>query len=77
MLSKSRLNRRLHKIDETIWMCLFQVIAQSFKELNQEQEYIIDSFPVPGCDNIRIARCQIYTKEEYRGYSVKNVTFMD
>jgi len=36
--------------------------------LNPGQEYIIDSFPVPGCDNIRIERCKIYTEEEYRGY---------
>ncbi|MBO1347259.1 MAG: hypothetical protein EBE86_007615 [Hormoscilla sp. GUM202] len=68
LLSKSRLNLRLHKIDETTWMCLFQAMAQVFKELNPGQEYIIDSFPVPVYDNIRIDRCKIYTEEEYRGY---------
>ncbi|MBO1346294.1 MAG: hypothetical protein EBE86_002310 [Hormoscilla sp. GUM202] len=61
LLSKSRLNLRLHKIDETTWMCLFQAMAQVFKELNPGQEYIIESFPVPVCDNIRIDRCKIYT----------------
>ncbi|MBC6481590.1 MAG: hypothetical protein GDA56_31385 [Hormoscilla sp. GM7CHS1pb] len=49
-------------------MLLFQVIAQTFKELNSGQEYIIDSFPVPVCDKIRIDRCKIYKQEEYRGY---------
>ncbi|MBC6472295.1 MAG: IS982 family transposase, partial [Hormoscilla sp. GM102CHS1] len=49
-------------------MFLFQVRAQTFNELNPGQEYILDSFPVPVCDNIRIDRCQIYNKEEYRGY---------
>ncbi len=68
LLSKSRFNRRLHNIEEPIWMFFFQVIAQTFKELNPGQEYILDSFPVPVCDNIRIDRCQIYNKEEYRGY---------
>ncbi|MBC6476018.1 MAG: transposase [Hormoscilla sp. GM102CHS1] len=26
---------------------------------------------MPVCDNIRIDRCKIYNKEEYRGYSKK------
>ena len=68
LLSKSIFNRRLHNIGEPIWMFLFQVRAQTFNELNPGQEYILDSFPVPVCDNIRIDRCQIYNKEEYRGY---------
>ncbi|MBO1348698.1 MAG: IS982 family transposase [Hormoscilla sp. GUM202] len=71
LLSKSRFNRRLHNIGEPIWMLLFQVRAQTFKQLNpgQEcQEYILDSFPVPVCDNIRIDRCKIYKQEEDRGY---------
>jgi hypothetical protein len=37
-------------------MLLFQVIAQTFKELNPGKEYILDSLPVPVCDNIRINR---------------------
>ncbi len=49
-------------------MLLFQVIAQTFKELNPDREYIIDSYLVPVCDNIRIDRCKIYKQEEYRGY---------
>ena len=54
LLSKSRFNRKLHNIGEPIWMLLFQVRAQTFKEVNPGQEDIIDSFPVPVCDNIRI-----------------------
>ena len=49
-------------------MFLFQVMSQTFKELNWGQEYILDSFPVPVCDNIRISKCKIYSGEEYRGY---------
>jgi len=61
MLSKSRLNRRLHNISESNWMCLFQVMSQTFKELNPDREDILDSFPVPVCDKIRISRCKIYS----------------
>jgi len=66
-LSRSRFNRRLYNIKElleTIFLCL----AQSFKEINSESIYIIDSFPLAVCDNIRIARCKIYKAENYRGY---------
>jgi len=71
VLSRSRLNRRLHAIPEEVWQALFAVLAASFKATNETQEYIIDSFPVPVCDNIRIRRCKLYPKdrgEEFRGY---------
>ena len=71
VLSKSRLNRRLHAIPEAVWQALFAVLAASFKATNETQEYIVDSFPVPVCDNIRIRRCKLYPKTEgdaFRGY---------
>ncbi len=68
MLSKSRFNRRLHAIPEEVWLALFDLLAQVFKLTNPEKEYIVDSFPVPVCDNIRIRRCRIYQGEAYRGY---------
>jgi hypothetical protein len=66
-LSRSRFNRRLHNVKEllqTIFVCL----AQSFKQINSESIYLIDSFPLAVCDNIRIPRCKIYQTEDYRGY---------
>jgi hypothetical protein len=71
VLSKSRLKRRLHAIPQALWQALFGVLAASFKATNESQEYIVNSFPVPACDNIRIRRCQLYPKgrgEEFRGY---------
>lgn len=68
MLSKSRFNRRLNNIDETAWLALFNLLGETFKRVNDEKEYVIDSFPVPVCDNIRIHRDKIYQDEEYRGY---------
>src|SRR5678815_2364320 len=60
MLSKSRLNRRLHAISEEVWQALFAVLAAAFKATNAPQEYVVDSLPVPACDNIRIRRCRLY-----------------
>ena len=43
-------------------------MADSFKALNPHQRYVIDSFPIPVCHNIRIRRCKIYRDEAFRGY---------
>jgi hypothetical protein len=67
MLSKSRLNRRLHAIAEETWLGLFSLLAEAHKQANDGQEYILDSMPVPVCDNYRIRRCKIYREERYRG----------
>jgi hypothetical protein len=67
MLSKSRFNRRLHRIG-TLFVTLFNVLGDTFKALNGESVYAIDTFPIAVCDNIRIPRSQIYQGEDYRGY---------
>ena len=71
MISKSRLNRRLHAIDADLWQALFDMLAELFKERNDEGTYVVDSLPVAACDNIRIRRCRLYPLEEgksFRGY---------
>lgn len=67
MLSKSRFNRRLHHI-KALFLTLFNLLGQIWKELNRESIYSIDSFPVAVCDNSRIPRAKIYQNEDYRGY---------
>jgi hypothetical protein len=54
MISKSHLNRRLHRIEPTLWRVLFELLAQVFKERNEPefQTYAVDSLPVAVCDNI-------------------------
>jgi hypothetical protein len=66
MISKSHLNRRIHAIEPALWRGLFDLLAQAFKERNDPelQAYVVDSLPVPVCDNIRIRRCRIYPLEE-------------
>jgi hypothetical protein len=38
------------------------------KQLNGSTEYLLDSFPVPVCENIRIFQARLVKSEEYRGY---------
>jgi hypothetical protein len=66
-LSASRFIRRLHRCEPLI-APLFHVLASLAHETNDEALYIIDSFPLPVCDNIRIRRCRRYRGEVWRGY---------
>jgi hypothetical protein len=67
MLSRSRFNRRLHRIKH-FFLSLFALIAECFKSLNEESVYILDTFPIAACDNYRIPRSKRYRGEAYRGY---------
>jgi hypothetical protein len=67
MLSRSRYNRRLHRAKHLLPQ-LFFILAETWKALNEENIYLVDSFPVPVCDNIRIIRSRRYQGELYRGY---------
>ena len=42
MLSESRLNRRMHEIDISIWQNIFYVITHSFSEGEESLEYLVD-----------------------------------
>ena len=66
-LSSSRFIRRLHRCVPLITP-LFHVLASLAHDTNTESLYIIDSFPLPACDNIRIRRCRRYRGEAWRGY---------
>ena len=68
-LSESHFNRRRHRIPQSIWQRLFSTLAEYFKRNNFSNEYIVDSFPIPVCENIRIFRSKIFSGEQYRGYS--------
>jgi hypothetical protein len=68
MLSKSQFNRRLHAVSDLLLM-VFRVLGETFKQLNASSLYIIDSFPVAACDNIRIQRDKRFGSEKFRGYT--------
>jgi Transposase DDE domain len=66
MLSKSQFNRRMHRIKDLI-IEVFGIIASVFKQDNERQYYLLDSFPVKVCHNIRISRCKLVEGETFRG----------
>jgi len=67
MLGKSRFNRRLHRTRD-FFLTLFAILGETWKELNAESIYSVDSFPITVCDNYRIRRCKLYRNEAFRGY---------
>ncbi len=66
LLSRSRFSRRLNRLIDLIHL-LFHKLGTVLKDLHYESRYLLDSFPVPVCDNIRIKRCRIVQDEQYRG----------
>lgn len=69
MLSKSRLCRRLHQVEE-LTVSLFYQLGWIFKQANTSTQYLLDSFPVELCENVRISRCRLAQGEKFRGKCV-------
>ena len=67
MLSKSRFNRRLHRMAD-LFLTWFLRLGEIWEKLNEKSVYVIDSYPIAVCDNYRIRRSKIYRGEEWRGY---------
>lgn len=67
MLSRSRFNRRLHRIAD-LFLTVFLRLGETWKKLNEKSVYVIDSYPIAVCDNYRIQRSKIYQGEDFRGY---------
>ncbi len=67
MLGKSRFSRRLHRV-KPYFLTLFSVLGECWKAESEENIYVVDTYPIPVCDNIRISRCRLYQDEAYRGY---------
>jgi hypothetical protein len=68
MLSRSRLNRRLHAVADLAYG-LFHQLGAALKELSVSAKYLLDSFPVPVCQNVRISRSRLVKGEQFRGRS--------
>ena len=63
MLSRRRLNRRLHRLKHVL-LPLFDLLGHTWKQLNTASVSIIDSFPITACDNDRIPRARLYQHQE-------------
>jgi hypothetical protein len=68
MIGKSGFNKRLHKVASLI-MWMFLDVGRVFKYVYAELEYIIDSFPMKVCHNIRISRSKLLKGKQWRGYN--------
>jgi hypothetical protein len=69
-LSRSRFSRRLRRLVGVLQI-VFHRVGRHFKDFNYSSRYLLDSFPVAVCDNIRISRCRLtrnaIDKESFRG----------
>jgi len=75
MLSKSQLNRRLHRIEKSVWDNVLKALSLEFDKHNLENEFIVDSFPISACKLARQNRNKIYRGREYIGYCAAKKEF--
>ena len=75
MLSKSQLNRRLHRIEKDVWDAVLKRLSLEFGKHNVENEFIVDSFPVPACKLARQNRNKICQGKKYIGYCAAKKEF--
>lgn len=66
MLGKSRFCRRLHALAGVL-EAVFLRLGTTLKTLNPATRYVVDSFPVALCDNMRSKRCRLVQNESFRG----------
>jgi hypothetical protein len=67
MISKSRFNRCEQQLFLRV-LDVFDSVGAMLKSISPATEYLLDSFPVPICDNIRIPRARLVHSEDFRGY---------
>ena len=68
MLEKSRFCRRLHRLSELIGL-LFEQMGQHLKQVAGAANYVLDSFPLSVCENMRSGRCRLLKGRPYYGRS--------
>ena len=75
MLGKSRFSRRLHRVGDLIARGFF-LLGLALKEVSASPRYLVDSFPVALCDNIRTKRCRLVPlNEAFRGKNASKRRF--
>ena len=74
ILSNSRINRRIYQIPDQAWMIAFHVSKEVLGTKNYS-EFIVDSFPVPCCQNNKIFRCRLFQGKEYHGYTASKKSY--
>lgn len=73
-LSKSRLNRRLHAIPIFFWHFIVEHLCA--KENGDCSTFLVDSFPIAVCHNVRSSRRNLFKGKPYVGFNAsKNSWF--
>jgi len=75
ILSESRLNRKFHEIDRSLWQFIFHSLQALFQSTNTSLEYVVDSFPVEVCANVRSYRCKLMNGKKFIGYCAAKKKF--
>jgi len=65
--SPSRFSRRIHPL-KPYFLAFLPLLSRLWKDLHQAQEYALDTFPLPTCENIRAQRSRLTPGRVYRGY---------
>jgi len=75
MLSKSQLCRRLNNIEKPVWDAVLNKLSLEFAKHNIENEFVVDSFPVPVCKLARMDKNKMYQGRQYLGYCASKKEF--
>lgn len=75
MLSKSRLNRRLHAIPEFFWHMIVSYLGQ-ISSVDQDRVFIVDSFPVLSCQSVRSSHRKRCCSKQFVGYNASKKTWI-
>lgn len=67
MLTKSRLNRRMHAIPDHMWQAIIEFISTLIQP--DARVFLIDSFPVSACHLVRANRRMMLKGKEFIGYN--------
>jgi hypothetical protein len=66
MLEKSRFCRRLHRLQDLLFS-MFYHLGQHLKDMAGAADYVLDSFPLEACANVRIGRCRLLKGKQWHG----------
>ena len=75
MLSKSQLNRRLHKVPNYLWNAVLKTISKMLEGKNIDSEFIVDSFPMYACKLARQYKTKLFRAKKYMGYCAAKKEF--
>lgn len=74
MLSINRLNERIHRIPMPVWEGLLRFMRR-YTPLKSVTCFIVDSFPIQICKNVRMLRSRLLTGKKYHGFNASKKEF--